>query len=302
MHQKSSTLSSSELQTKKKPAWLKVKFPTHQNYFQVSNLIKESHIHTICQSAKCPNIAECWTHRTATFLILGDTCTRNCSFCAVKKGSPSPPAKNEASRVAEAASSMGLRYVVITSVTRDDLSDGGASFFVETINAARQKIPKVKIEVLTPDFKGNDEAMMSVVAAQPDIFNHNVEVPESLYPVINRPKENYKLSLRVLGRAKEFGAITKSGMIIGLGETSGDILHTFSDLRRMGCNLLTIGQYLQPSRNNAPVTKYYSPLEFEQLRKIAMDFGFEEVEAGPLVRSSYRAHRMYKTFLEARTH
>ena len=295
-------MSSSELQTKKKPSWLKVKFPSHQNFFQVSNLIKEQNIHTICQSAKCPNVSECWTHRTATFLILGDTCTRRCSFCAVKKGAPSPPQEDEASRVAEAASSMGLRYVVITSVTRDDLPDGGAFLFVETINAIRKKIPAAKIEVLIPDFKGNNEALMTVVASQPDIFNHNVEVPESLYPAINRPNENYRGSLRVLELAKEFGAITKSGMMIGLGESTEDILHTFSDLRRMGCNLLTIGQYLQPSRDNAPVKKYYSPLEFEQLKKIALDFGFEEVEAGPLVRSSYRAHRMYKTFLETRTH
>jgi len=295
-------LSSPELQTKKKPSWLKVKFPSHQNFFQVSNLLKEHNIHTICQSAKCPNIAECWTHRTATFLILGDTCTRSCSFCAVKKGTPSPPSEDEASRVAEAASSMGLRYVVITSVTRDDLSDGGAFLFVETIRAIRQKIPLVKIEVLTPDFNGDDDALMAVVAAQPDIFSHNVEVPESLYPAINRSNENYRGSLRVLERAKEFGAITKSGMMIGLGESTKDILHTFSDLCRVGCNLLTIGQYLQPSRDNAPVIKYYSPLEFEQLRKIALDFGFEEVEAGPLVRSSYRAHRMYTSFLETRAH
>lgn len=220
----------------------------------------------------------------------------------MKKGTPSPPSEDEASRVAEAAYSMGLRYVVITSVTRDDLSDGGAFLFVETIKAIRQKIPSAKIEVLTPDFNGDDEALMTVVAAKPDIFNHNVEVPESLYPAINRPNENYRGSLRVLGRAKEFGAITKSGMMIGMGESTEDILHTFSDLRRMGCNLLTIGQYLQPSRKNAPVIKYYLPLEFEQLRKIALDFGFEEVEAGPLVRSSYRAHRMYTSFLETRTH
>jgi lipoic acid synthetase len=295
-------LSSSELQSKKKPSWLKVKFPSHQNFFKVSNLLKESNIHTICQSAKCPNVSECWTHRTATFLILGDTCTRNCSFCAVNKGTPYPPSKDEASRVADVASAMGLRYVVITSVTRDDLSDGGASLFVQTIQAIKNKIPAAKIEVLTPDFQGNNDALMTVVAARPDIFNHNVEVPESLYPAIKRPNKNYRRSLRVLERAKEFGAITKSGMMIGLGETTEDILHTFSDLRRVGCNLLTIGQYLQPSRDNAPVIKYYSPLEFGQLRKIAQDFGFEEVEAGPLVRSSYRAHRMYTSYLETRTH
>lgn len=295
-------MSSSELQPKKKPAWLKVKFPSHQNFFQVSSLLNEQDVHTICQSAKCPNVSECWTHRTATFLILGEICTRHCSFCAVQKGTPSPPQQDEPSRVADAAASIGLRYVVITSVTRDDLPDGGASFFVQTIDAIRNKIPLAKIEVLTPDFNGIDDALMTVIAARPDIFNHNVEVPESLYSAINRPIDNYKRTLRVLERAKEYGAITKSGIMIGLGESTEDILHTFSELRRTGCNLLTIGQYLQPSRNNAPVIKYYSPLEFEQLKKIALDFGFEEVEAGPLVRSSYRAHRMYKTFLDTRTH
>jgi lipoic acid synthetase len=295
-------LSSSELQPKKKPDWLKVKFPSHQNFFQVSSLLKEQNVHTICQSAKCPNVSECWTHRTATFLILGETCTRNCSFCAVQKGTPSLPQYDEPSRVAEVAASMGLQYVVITSVTRDDLPDGGASLFVQTIDAIRHKIPSTNIEVLTPDFGGNDHALMTVVAARPDIFNHNVEVPESLYSTINRTIDNYKRSLKVLERAKEYGAITKSGIMIGLGESTEDILHTFSDIRRTGCNLLTIGQYLQPTRNNTPVSKYYSPLEFEQLQKIALDFGFEEVEAGPLVRSSYRAHRMYKTFIETRTH
>lgn len=295
-------MSSSELQAKKKPAWLKVKFPSHQNYFKVSQLIKDSNIHTICQSAKCPNVTECWTHRTATFLILGDTCTRNCAFCAVKKGTPSPPVEDEASRVADVACSMGLRYVVVTSVTRDDLSDGGAMHFVKTIKAIRQKIPEAKIEVLTPDFNGDQEALMSVVAAQPDIFNHNIEVPESLYPAINRPPTNYRRSLSVLERANDYGAITKSGMMLGLGESIRDILNTFSDLRRSGCRVLTFGQYLQPSRHNAPVKNYYSPLEFEQLKKIALDFGFEEVEAGPLVRSSYRAHRMYSSLCKTRTH
>ena len=293
-------MSSSELQTKKKPSWLKVKFPSHQNYFSVANLLKEGQLHTICQSARCPNISECWTKKTATFLILGDTCTRNCAFCAVNKGTPSPPSKDEASRVADAASTLGLRYVVITSVTRDDLPDGGASYFVETIWTIRRKIKNVKVEVLTPDFKGSDEALMTVIAAQPEILNHNVEVPESLYSAINRPKENYKRTLKVLKKANEFGAITKSGMMIGMGETNKDILQTFSDLRQSSCSLLTIGQYLQPTKNHAPVKKYYAPLEFEQLKRIALDFGFQEVESGPLVRSSYRAHKMYNAFVEKR--
>jgi lipoic acid synthetase len=295
-------LSSSELQPKKKPTWLKVKFPSDPNFFAVSQLVERSNLHTICQSAKCPNISECWAHSTATFLILGDICTRNCAFCAVKKGIPSPPLSDEAHRVAKAASVMGLRYVVITSVTRDDLRDGGASAFVDTVRAIRKKISASKIEVLIPDFRGNEESLMDVISAQPDVLNHNIEVPESLYPNIHRPLENYQQSLRVLDKAKNYRAVTKSGIIIGLGETKADILHTFSDLRRVGCDLLTIGQYLQPTKQNTPVKKYYSPLEFEQLKKIALDFGFKEVEAGPLVRSSYRAHKIYQAFQESGTH
>lgn len=197
---------------------------------------------------------------------------------------------------------MDLRYVVITSVTRDDLPDGGASQFARVIKTVRQKIPSSKIEVLTPDFNGDEEGLITVMAAKPDIFNHNIEVPESLYPTVNRYIENYGRSLQVIGRAKEYGAVTKSGIIIGLGETIEEILNTFSDLRKARCDLLTIGQYLQPSRENIPVKKYYSPLEFDQLKKIALDFGFEDVEAGPLVRSSYRAHRMFQTYSETRTH
>jgi lipoic acid synthetase len=197
---------------------------------------------------------------------------------------------------------MGLRYVVITSVTRDDLPDGGASAFVDTVLAIRKKIPESKTEVLVPDFNGKEESLMAVISARPDVLNHNIEVPESLYPKIHRPLENYQQSLRVLERAKNIGAVTKSGMMIGLGETKAHILHTFSDLRRSGCDLLTIGQYLQPTKKNTPVNKYYSPLEFEQLKKIALDFGFKEVEAGPLVRSSYRAHKVYQAFQASRTH
>jgi len=295
-------LSSSELHTRKKPSWLKVKFPTHKNFFYVSKLIKDNNLHTICQSAKCPNVVECWEQKTATFMILGDVCTRNCAFCAVKKGTPSPPSKDEPSHVADAAAIMGLRYVVVTSVTRDDLPDGGASLFVSTIEAVKNRIPGVKIEVLIPDFRGSTRDLFSVIKAKPDVLNHNLEVPEFLYPSINRPKENYLRSLEILKNAEEFGVPTKSGLMIGLGESKKDILQTFSDLRRAGCDLLTIGQYLQPRKNNALVKKYYSPLEFEQFKKIALDFGFKEVESGPLVRSSYRAHKMYKTLTQRETH
>jgi lipoic acid synthetase len=295
-------LSSSELQPLKKPRWLKVKFPSNPEFFAVSQLIKERNLHTICESAKCPNVSECWSRRTATFLILGDICTRNCAFCAVKKGTPSSLSNDESSRVAEAAALMGLRYVVVTSVTRDDLRDGGASVFADTIQAIRVKNPESKIEVLIPDFNGSEEALTAVISAQPEVLNHNVEVPESLYPRINRPPKNYQRSLEVLERAKNRGSVTKSGLMIGLGETKADILRTFSDLHRTGCDLLTIGQYLQPTKRNVPVKKYYSPLEFEQLKKIALNFGFKEVEAGPLVRSSYRAHKVYQAFQESRSH
>lgn len=284
----------SSVQTTKKPLWLKVKLPTHENYFYVSQLLKKHNLHTICQSAKCPNISECWAHKTATFLILGDTCTRACAFCAVTKGEPSPPPKGEAERVAEAISDMDLHYVVITSVTRDDLPDGGASQFASTLKAVRQQNPGIRVEVLIPDFNGDAEALKTVIAAAPDVVNHNIEAPENIYPLINRPIQNYRRSLKILEKAKELGATTKSGLMIGLGEKKQDIFQTFADLKAVSCDLLTIGQYLQPSRLNAPTRKYYTPEEFVELKKIALKCGFSEVESGPLVRSSYGAHGMYK--------
>lgn len=282
------------VQTTKKPLWLKVKLPTHENYFYVSQLLKKHDLHTICQSAKCPNISECWAHKTATFLILGDTCTRACAFCAVKKGDPSPLPKGEAERVSEAISDMDLHYVVITSVTRDDLPDGGASQFASTLKAVRQQNPGIRVEVLIPDFNGDAEALKTVIAAAPDVVNHNIEAPENIYPLINRPIQNYRRSLKILEKAKELGATTKSGLMIGLGEKKQDIFQTFADLKAVSCDLLTIGQYLQSSRLNAPTRKYYTPEEFVELKKIALKCGFSEVESGPLVRSSYGAHGMYK--------
>ncbi len=284
----------SSIQTTKKPLWLKVKLPTHENYFYVSQLLKKHDLHTICQSAKCPNISECWAHKTATFLILGDTCTRACAFCAVTKGKPSPPPKGEPERVAEAISDMNLHYVVITSVTRDDLPDGGASQFASTLKAVRQQNPGIRVEVLIPDFNGDAEALKTVIAAAPDVVNHNIEAPENIYPLINRPVQNYRRSLKILKKAKELGATIKSGLMIGLGEKKQDIFQTFADLKAVSCDLLTIGQYLQPSRFNPPTRKYYTPEEFVELKKIALKCGFSEVESGPLVRSSYGAHGMYK--------
>lgn len=288
-------MSLQEIHEIKKPPWLKVKFPTDKSFFYVSNTLKKKSLHTICQSAKCPNISECWTQKTATFLILGDICTRSCRFCAVKKGVPSPISSSEPSRVAEAASLLGLRYAVVTSVTRDDLLDGGASLFTETIKALKSRIPGVKVEILIPDFKGEEKALETVIKAEPDILNHNLETTESMYPQINRPRENYQRSLKVLERARKMGALTKSGLMVGLGEKEEEIIRSFSDLRNVSCKLLTIGQYLQPAKTNIPVRKFYSPQEFEHLKEIALDFGFRDVESGPLVRSSYRAHHMYNS-------
>ncbi len=287
-----------EIQTVKKPSWLRVKFPSESNFFRVSRILKKEGLHTICQSAKCPNISECWSKRTATFLILGDICTRGCAFCAVKKGNPHPPSLDEPYQVAEAVDRLGLRYAVLTSVTRDDLSDGGAFLFAETIDALKNRIPGIKVEVLIPDFQGDERALETVIQAQPDVLNHNLETTEPSYPRIRRPAENYRRSLQVLKMAREKGAVTKSGLMVGLGETKEEILQSFSDLRNASCQLLTIGQYLQPTRAHSPVRKYYSPTEFKELKNTALDFGFMGVESGPLVRSSYMSHRMYNSFKE----
>lgn len=291
-------LSSEEIETAKKPSWLKIKFPSEPNFFSVSNILKRKKLHTICQSAKCPNITECWSKKTATFLILGDICTRSCAFCAVEKGTPLAPSVQEPANVAKAAYLLGLRYVVVTSVTRDDLPDGGASFFVKTIKVLRKMIAGVKVEVLVPDFNGNREALIKVIQARPEVMNHNLETTESNYPRINRADSNYMRSLKVLEIARKLGAATKSGLMVGLGETKADIIRSFSHLRSVGCGLLTLGQYLQPTKNHVPVMKYYSPKELEDLKSIALDFGFKDVESGPLVRSSYMAHRMYESLQE----
>jgi lipoic acid synthetase len=277
----------------KKPVWLKVKLPSDPSFFHVSEVLKAHRLHTICRSARCPNIGECWSNRTAAFLILGDICTRACGFCAVAKGRPSAPDEADPGRVAGVVRSLGLKYAVITSVTRDDLADGGASIFARTIRAVREESPQTKIEVLVPDFDGSMEALDVVLEAGPDILNHNLETTESLYPSIRRPAGNYRRSLEVLAAAKRRKALTKSGLMIGLGERQEDVLQTLSDLRRAGCDLLTIGQYLQPSQANAPVEKYYSPREFDELRDIALDFGFADVVAGPFVRSSFHADKLY---------
>jgi lipoic acid synthetase len=271
--------------------------PAHGNFFQVSDILKKNHLQTICQSARCPNVAECWTAKTATFLILGDTCTRKCGFCAVKKGTPLEINDDEPSKVAKAVESLGLDYAVITSVTRDDLPDGGASAFARTVRAIKELRPRAKVEVLVPDFGGGEQALAAVIAAGPDVLNHNLETTELNYPRINRPAENYGRSLTVLKRAGRMGVLTKSGLMVGLGETGREIEGALQDLKSVGCLLLTIGQYLQPTRNNPPVSRYYSPEEFETLRVRALELGFKEVAAGPLVRSSYQAQRLYRSSL-----
>ena len=234
-----------------KPSWLKVRFPTHSNFFRVSETLRKQGLHTICRSARCPNVAECWSENTATFLLLGDVCTRACAFCAVNKGEPGPRDDSEPLRVAEAAAALGLTYVVLTSVTRDDLPDGGASTFLRTVASLREKIPGVRVETLIPDFQGDESALETVIAARPEVLNHNLEVPEALYPAIGRPEHRYRRSLRLLEAARGLGAVTKSGLMLGLGETGEDILRSLSDLRGAGCLLLTMGQYLQPSLAHA---------------------------------------------------
>ncbi len=281
------------VESSRKPDWLKVKFPSQEEYFAVSALLQKHGLHTICRSAQCPNRTECWSEKTATFLILGDVCTRNCAFCAVAKGTPAPPSPGEPVQVAEAAAALGLRYVVVTSVTRDDLADGGAAQFAATIGALRTRIPGVLVETLVPDFQGAAEPLALVLGAGPDILNHNLETVESFYPRIGRPSANYRQSLGVLRRAKAMGATTKSGLMIGLGETGEELGTALRDLRTAGCDLLTIGQYLRPTRSHAPVARYYTPDEFRRWRDEALLLGFRNAETGPLVRSSFHAHKLF---------
>ncbi len=270
----------------KEAPWLKAKAPQGEKVEALFSLVESLKLHTVCQEALCPNIAECWGRGTATFMILGDICTRNCRFCSVKAGKPLPPDPKEPERVAEAARKLGLNHVVITSVTRDDLPDGGADQFVETIKAIRKLLPMAKVEVLIPDFAGSLKALGKVLEAKPDILNHNVETVPRLYPLV-RPKADYRRSLGILSLAAQAGLTTKSGLMLGLGETREEVLEVMVDLRRAGCQILTIGQYLQPTSKQLPVAEYIHPLEFEWYSKVGKEMGFKSVIAGPLVRSSY---------------
>lgn len=274
------------------PEWLKVKIGGGENYVKIKNLLRKVRLHTICEEAKCPNIAECFGNGTATFLILGDVCTRSCRYCNVKHSKPLPLNPNEPKDVAESVKTLGLKYVVITSVTRDDLPDGGAAVFHETVNEIKKMNKSCKVEVLIPDFNGNEEALQLVVDAQPDVINHNIEVVKELFPEI-RPQGDYDRSLSTLKKVKEFDKkiTTKSGLMVGLGETKKQILETLQNLRENGVDILTIGQYLQPTREHVEVKKYYTPEEFDEFKTISLGMGFKHVESGPLVRSSYHAEQ-----------
>lgn len=275
-----------------KPPWVRVRLPSGETYARLRELIHGKHLHTVCEAALCPNIAECWGCGTATFMILGDVCTRNCRFCAVKHGVPvnTNERSGEPLQVARAVAAMGLRHAVVTSVTRDDLPDGGATIFAETIRRLRQLNPAGAVEVLTPDFGGDEGALRTVLEASPDIFGHNMETVPRLYPAA-RPQARYQRSLWVLERARSFNprCPTKSGLMLGMGETEEEILAVMRDLRRVGCDILTLGQYLRPTRAHLPVVRYYTPEEFAALAEAGGRLGFAHVESGPLVRSSYHA-------------
>ena len=268
--------------------------PTGETFNQVRELIEAGRLHTVCQEAKCPNIWECYSHRTATFLIMGERCTRNCRFCSVAPGPPGPLDPQEPARVAEAVERMGLKYVVVTSVTRDDLPDGGAGHFAATIHEIRRRVPGAEIEVLIPDFQGDPAALETVLRARPDVLNHNIETVPRLYPRV-RPQADYRRSLELLRRAGEIapGIPTKSGLMLGLGERPEEIRQTLQDLRAVGGRILTLGQYLQPSPEHLPVEAYVPPDDFENWRKAALEMGFSEVASAPFVRSSYHAKESF---------
>jgi len=272
------------------PEWIKVKAPKRGAYEEMADFLKSLGLHTVCQSASCPNIGECFSRKTATFMILGDVCTRDCGFCGVRHGIPLPVDAGEPQRVAEAAAQMGLKYVVVTSVTRDDLADGGASQFAETIRRIKARIPDAKVEVLVPDFGGDELALEAVLEAEPFVLNHNVETAPRLYPIV-RPQADYQRSLKLLETARRSkpSIYKKSGFMIGLGESEEEVKEVMRDLRRAGCDFVTIGQYLRPSKANLPVAEYVPPARFDEYKAVGEEMGFRYVASGPFVRSSYHA-------------
>ena len=272
----------------KRPDWLKVKLPTGENYTDLRNLMKRQSLHTVCEEARCPNIAECWNHRTATFMILGDTCTRSCGFCNVKLGIPNSIDNDEPRRVAESVKELNLRHVVITSVNRDELKDGGANIFAETVRLINELMPDTTVEILIPDFRGIEEAFYIIMKSPPDILNHNIETVPRLYPVV-RPQAKYRRSLELISWFKEKGLKTKSGMMVGIGEKNDEVLIAMNDLVMSGCDILTIGQYLQPTKEHLPVDRFVSLEDFRMYKDEGLKMGFKIVESLPLVRSSYHA-------------
>ena len=282
----------------RKPPWLRVRLPAGEAPAWINKLLRENRLHTVCEEAHCPNLGECWSQRTATFLIMGDVCTRNCRFCNVRTGRPPALDPTEPQHVAEAAAAMQLRHVVITSVDRDDLPDGGAAHFAAVIARVRALAPGCTIETLIPDFRGAPELLETLLDAGPDILNHNIEMVRRLYPQV-RPQGKYEWALAVLEHTQRYrpAMLTKSGMMIGLGETWDEILETLRDLRAVGVDILTVGQYLQPSREHWPVEQYYTPEQFETLKPAALELGFRWVECAPLVRSSYNAEAQARALL-----
>jgi len=285
----------------RKPEWIRVKAPMGREYSQTEAIVRQHGLHTVCEEAGCPNIGECWTHRHATMMIMGDTCTRACAFCNVKTGLPGPLDEGEPGRVGEAVAKLGLKHVVVTSVDRDDLTDGGAEHFARTIHAIRDSSPGTTVEVLTPDFLRKSGAIEIVMAARPDVFNHNLETVPRLYLNV-RPGARYYVSLRLLDRAKELalGGFTKSGLMVGLGESREEIMQVMDDLRAAGVDFLTVGQYLQPTRKHAPLARFWSPDEFKALEATARAKGFLMVSASPLTRSSYHADADFAQLQAAR--
>ncbi len=279
-----------EVTKHKKPDWLKIRLHRDEGYGQVARIVQEHGLHTICSSGRCPNQAECWSRRTATFMILGDVCTRSCKFCATATGKPLPPDPREPEKLARSVRLMGLRHAVVTSVTRDDLPDGGAAFWAETVRALRQENPETTLELLIPDLDGRAELLDIVVASGPDIIGHNLETVERLTPEV-RSKARYSTSLQTLNYLARAGALTKSGLMVGLGETPEEVLAAMDDLSGVGCRLLTIGQYLRPSTDHLPVAEYVTPEQFSKYKEEALRRGFTHVESGPLVRSSYLAEQ-----------
>jgi lipoic acid synthetase len=274
-----------------KPEWLKVRAPGSENYLRLRGIMRDLKLNTVCEDAHCPNIGECWHHGTATFMILGDVCTRACTYCAVAHGKPVTLDIDEPRRVADAVEKMGLRFAVITSVDRDDLPDGGAGIFAETIRDIKRRLPECRVEVLIPDFKGEREPLEIVLAAKPDVLNHNTETVPRLYRAV-RSGGRYTRTLELLDRSRQIAPEipTKTGLMMGLGEEQDEVIDVFRDLRKVGVSILTLGQYLRPSEKHAVMTRYYHPDEFKELKRIALGLGFVHVEAGPLVRSSYHAH------------